>query len=152
MPALRRRSAQPTSARAHVACRQKFSHRDPQTQTKMLRPKCCQSNQPLLCIYCTCAGASKRQNVTIFQSLPKPPQSSDCDPSVRCNSMSQPKTHVTNMLQFIEARVRTRAKQIDILVDADDGTAKMLNSSGNTSLTLGHKTKSKKTAPPMISV
>jgi hypothetical protein len=66
--------------------------------------------------------------------------------------MSQPKTHVTNMLQFIEARVRTRAKQIDILVDADDGTAKMLNSSGNTSLTLGHKTKSKKTAPPMISV
>jgi hypothetical protein len=54
------------------------------------------------------------------------------------------KTRVTNLLQFIEARIGMRAKRIDILVDANDGTAKMLNSSGNTSLTLGHQTESKK--------
>ena len=71
-------------------------------------------------------------------------KSSDCDPSLRCSTMSQLKTRVTNLLQFIEARVRTCAKRIGILVDVDDGTAKMLNSSGNTSLTLGHQTKSKK--------
>ncbi len=71
-------------------------------------------------------------------------KSSDCYPSLRCSTMSQPKTRVANLLQFIEARVRTRAKRIDILVDAIDGTAKMLNSSGNTSLKLGHQTKSKK--------
>ena len=71
-------------------------------------------------------------------------KSSDCDLSLRCSTISQPKTCVTNLLQIIKARVGMRAKRIDILVGANDGTAKMLNSGGNTSLTLGHQTESKK--------
>jgi hypothetical protein len=49
------------------------------------------------------------------------------------------KACVTNLLQFVEAYVRMSAKCFNIPIDTDYGGAEMLNSSGNTSLKVGHQ-------------
>jgi hypothetical protein len=118
-----------------VSCRFRLRWRN-QSATRATG-RCCAYNAPADAIVCV-------KMLRFFNDCRSLCKSSDCDLSLRCSTISQPKACVTDLLQFIEARVGTRAKRIDILVDANDGTAKMLNSGGNTSLTLGHQTESQK--------